>query len=277
MALSVVMHGALLALRLPTPPSRPLSHGAERDERLTVSLAPPAAPRRATPSAPPPVRKQDERRVQRPKPSAPKTLTSPVQAAPEPAPAPPPAAEVEARREALARFLDEIRPAEPPAPDLAQRALAMARGLARSDPREAPEDLRDAPFRTPRSTRQDSGIDPLALELYFEAFVQKLNRSAAFVAADARERGAQVAIVQVELGADGSLRRYRILRAADQQIEIEYVRRVVERAAPFAAFPPDIRRRGDSLTFEICILPPRAGSNGGFSRTFGGRSCHDLG
>lgn len=279
LAISLCLHTGLLLLRAASPIERPRSLGDERSERLDVTLAPPAAPKAppvasAAPTSPPPAppRKplrstigRSERVTAPPAPNRP-AIEQPTQA------------EVQTRREATARFLEEIRPVpQPPATDLSQQALAMARNLAGSAD-EAADPRREAPFRTPRAARNEDGGNPLSMELYFEAFVQKLNRSAAFVSNDRRERGADVAVVQVQLNADGTLRRYRILSAADQQSEIDYVRRVVERAAPFAAFPPEIRRNNDSLSFQICILPARAGAGGGgFSRTFGGRDCRDLG
>lgn len=284
LALSLCLHAALLLLHPSSPRERPLSLGDERSERLDVSLAPPAAPRasppaasaESSPSPATPGRKPIKSRI----PAVPRRLTAPAE--PErPTVQPPSEAEIRQRREAVTRFFDEIRPSPAPPPtgaQMSQQALAMARNLARGRPDEPADTSREAPFRTPRAARNEEGADPLSMELYFEAFVQKLNRSAAFVSNDRRERGAGVAVVQVQLNADGTLRRYQIISAADQQSEIDYVRRVVERAAPFAAFPPDIRRNNDSLSFEICILPPRASATGGsFSRTFGGRDCRDLG
>lgn len=81
--------------------------------------------------------------------------------------------------------------------------------------------------------------------------------------------------MQIALNADGSLKDYRVLRSADQQAEIAYVKRVLDRAAPFSAFPPDIRRATDSLTILMCIYPPHDGEGGGFSRSFGGEDCRD--
>jgi hypothetical protein len=272
LAISLCLHAGLLLLRGAAPVERPRSLGDERSERLDVTLAPPAAP------TPPPA--APRRKPLRSTASRPDRLTAPP-APNRPAIEQPTQAEVQARREATARFLEEIRPLpQPPAADLSQQALAMARNLARGSAEDPADPRREAPFRTPRAARNEDGGNPLSMELYFEAFVQKLNRSAAFVSRDRRERehGADVAVVQVQLNADGTLRRYRILSAADQQSEVDYVRRVVERAAPFAAFPPDIRRNNDSLSFQICILPARAGAGGGgFSRTFGGRDCRDLG
>lgn len=278
LALSLLIHAALLALRVVPPSVQPRSLGSDSPERLDVSLAPPATPRqpaatRVEPAAPPKAGKAPRRESRPPRLAATRPEPSRrVESEPEPA------ADAQARREALRQFLDEIKPTAPESGvDPARRAVEAARGIARGEIRAPQDDLPDAPFRTPRTARKENSIDPLALELYFESFVQKLNRSAAFVATDPRRRGSDVAVVQVQLNQDGSLRNYRIVSAADQQVEIEYVRRVVERAAPFAGFPPDIRRQYESLTFEICIYPPRAGASGGFSRTFGGGSCRDQG
>ncbi|HMV53378.1 MAG TPA: hypothetical protein PLX20_01275 [Rhodocyclaceae bacterium] len=280
LSLSLLIHGALLALRIAPPAVQPRSLGGDSPERLDVALAPPTAPRQppAAPpveQAPPPKKAGKAARrenrpprlaITRPEPSRPTTSDAE------------PVADAQARREALKQFLDEIKPVAPEGGvDLAHRAVDAARGIARGEIRAPQDDLPDAPFRTPRTARRENSVDPLALELYFESFVQKLNRSAAFVATDPRRRGADVAVVQVQLNQDGSLRNYRIVSAADQQVEIEYVRRVVERAAPFAGFPPEIRRQYESLTFEICIFPPRAGASGGFSRTSGSGSCRDQG
>jgi len=278
LALSLLIHAALLALQVASPTARPRSLG-EKSERLDVSLASPAAQQplpkaaRVEPAAPPDAAKAT-RREHKP----PRLATTRPEPAQQPASNAETTAETRARREALEQFLDEIKPVTPEGGgDLAHRAIEAARGMARSEIRAPQRDHSDAPFHTPRAARRESSVDPLALELYFESFVQKLNRSAAFVATDPRRRGAEIAVVRVQLNQDGSLRNYRIVSAADQQVEIEYVRRVVERAAPFAGFPPEIRRQYESLTFEICIFPPRAGSSGGFSRTSGSGSCHEQG
>lgn len=275
-AVSLALHAAVLALHLVMPPMTPRTVADQASSRLDITLAPPRPP--ATIPTPP-------------EPVAPPTLTPQPKVKPRPAPpkrilaAPnkekPSVAQSETpppENPALKKFLEEIAP--PPAPqpppkpsgtELAQRALAMARGIARQDDS-------DGAFKESRRANNGRAIDPLAMELYFDAFVRKLNRSAAFVPSEQRGKGADVAVVQVLLNSDGSLKSYRVLTAADQQAEIAYVRNVVERAAPFAAFPPDMRDTIDTLSIEICILPPRAGAGGGaFSRTFGGRDCRDLG
>jgi hypothetical protein len=118
-------------------------------------------------------------------------------------------------------------------------------------------------------------VEPFSLEMYFDAFVRKLNRSAAFVKNEQRTRGLRKALVRIALNADGSLKSYRVLRSGDQVAEIAYIKSVVDRAAPFSAFPPDIRKTTDSLSILMCIYPAHDGEGGGFSRSFGGQDCRD--
>lgn len=163
----------------------------------------------------------------------------------------------------------QASPNPPPTPsgsELAARAVAMARGLAR----ETLDGGTDS-----YSTQQDGkgkGIEALSLQWYFDSFIKKLNRSAAFVKNDPRPKGRYKALVEIIINKDGSLREYRILRAADQDAEIAYIRSVVDRAVPFAAFPPDIRAGAEFLSLRICIHPPGDTDGGGFSRSSNG-SC----
>jgi hypothetical protein len=65
-----------------------------------------------------------------------------------------------------------------------------------------------------------------------------------------------------------------VLNVGDQQEEIAFVRSVVERAIPFAHFPPDIDRAARSLGVTICIHPGSSGGGGfGFTRLADGRGC----
>jgi hypothetical protein len=177
----------------------------------------------------------------------------------------------EAERDEMNRFLNGLTAKPRPATglDLAQRALAMAHEIGRT-----PQDQGDAQTA---GTLVGNGkaIEPLSWEMYFDAFLRKLNHSAAFVPRPTDMRGGHRALVRIALSADGSLKDYRVLRAADQEAEIDYVKRVLDRAAPFAAFPPDIRRATDSLAILMCIYPPHDGEGGGFSRSFGGQDCND--
>jgi hypothetical protein len=145
----------------------------------------------------------------------------------------------------------------------------MAREVARQDTRR--DEAENAVVeRLPNSPP----IDPFGLELYMEALIKKLNRSAAYVKNDPRAQGVKMAAVQVRLNPNGTLKSFKILNAGDQKDEIAFVRQVVEQAVPFAAFPADIQRSAKSLSLMICIMPPGAGGGGfGFTRHPDGRGC----
>jgi hypothetical protein len=147
--------------------------------------------------------------------------------------------------------------------------MAMARQLGRVAPDEAKAAAAGPPIA------KGKGVDPFSQEMYFDAFVRKMNRSAAFVKNDPRTHGSRKALVEISLNPDGSLKSYQVLRSADQQAEIAYIKSVIDRAAPFSAFPPDIRDSTDELVIRMCILPARAGEGSGFSRSFGGQDCRD--
>lgn len=124
------------------------------------------------------------------------------------------------------------------------------------------------------SSVNSKAVEPFSLQMYFDAFVRKLNQSSAFIKNDPRSRGSHKALVQIVLRPDGTLKNYRVLRAADQQAQIAYIKNVIDLASPFSAFPPDIRGAMESFSVLICIFPAREGeSGGGFTRSFGGRDC----
>lgn len=176
-----------------------------------------------------------------------------------------------AERADMNKFLSELateaRPTDPR--DLSQRALAMARELGKLGPKEGEDEALGRP------TASGKVVEPYSLEMYFDAFVRKMNRSAAFVKNEPRVRGSRKALVEISLNSDGSLKSYRVLRSGDQAAEIAYIKSVIDRASPFSAFPPDIRRARDSLSIMMCIIPASAGGSGGFSRSFGAQDCAD--
>lgn len=176
-----------------------------------------------------------------------------------------------AERADMNKFLQGLSPQpKPPTGDeLVQRSLAMARQFGRYPQGEAGEETPE------RQTANGKAVEPFSMEMYFDAFVRKLNRSAAFVPYATGVRGSRKALVRISLNADGSLKSYRVLRAADQGAVIDYIKRVVERASPFSAFPPDIRNVRDSLSILMCIYPAHAGEGGGFSRSLGAQDCQD--
>lgn len=178
-----------------------------------------------------------------------------------------------AERAEMDQFLDELAAEARPKSggEVAQQALAQARQAGRGPQDGGAED----PAGTSASNGQT--VEPFSWEMYFDAFVRKLNRGAAFVKRDpgARgSRGTRKALVRISLNADGSLKSYRVMRAADREAELDYIRRVVEQAAPFSAFPPDIRGATDTLNILLCVYPPHEGG-GGFARSFGDEDCRD--
>jgi len=255
-AASLLLHGLVLLIPRQDPPvSRPPA------SRLEASLAAPtqkphqaavppvaAAPRKAEPARP-----QQARRpvlaVNKPK----------GQAASQPAPK-----WTVAQKAEMNDFLRELegQAQARPRPDLAQRSLSMAREFARQQARqdrEGSEILELLPNAQP--------VDPFSLEMYLDALVKKLNRSAGFVRNDPRSHGMKKASVQVRLNPDGSLKNFRILNAGDQQDQIAFIKSVVEQAVPFAPFPGDLRRSASALNMVICIQPAGGGGGGfGFSR-----------
>jgi hypothetical protein len=176
-----------------------------------------------------------------------------------------------AQKEEMNSFLRELerQPQAIPRPSLAQRSLAMAREYGRQQARQEQEGS-EILERLPNSEPPD----PFSLEMYLDALVKKLNRSAGFVRNDPRTRGLKNAAVRVRLNPDGSLQSFKILNAGDQQDQIAFVKSVVEQSVPFAPFPSDLRRSAKSLNMTICIQPAQSGGGGlGFSRLPEGRGC----
>lgn len=166
-------------------------------------------------------------------------------------------------------FLNELsqEAQRKPPPTLAQRSLAMARQagreMAKAD--EAGDALLELRPNAPAP-------NPFSLELYLDGLVRRLNRSADFVNGKNRQQGIHTAAVQFRLNPDGSLKSFVVLNVADQADEIAYIRAIVERSVPFAAFPPDLDKAARSLGITICIRPGHRGDAGpGFSRMQGGR------
>ncbi len=177
-----------------------------------------------------------------------------------------------AERADMRGFLSELAAEAKPPPSgqtLPAKALAMARQMGRSTVEDGVD----------RESKPASGkgkpVDRYSLEMYWDGFLRKLNRSAAFVENERRARGQRKALVEISLNSDGSLKDYRVLYAADQGAEIAYIKRVVERATPFSAFPPDIRKERDSMSIRMCVYPAGEGEGGGFSRSWGSQGCRD--
>ncbi|MDD2987658.1 MAG: hypothetical protein PHI64_01735 [Zoogloea sp.] len=280
-AFSLLVHALALLIHISPPPQ-------ERPEAspLQARLAP-VRPARKPPAetrpAPPPTPSKARQVKPPPKEPRPQILTARKNAAPTVRAAEPTPRWSVAQKQEMDNFLNELATEAKarPKPDLAERSMAMARDIAREagrDTHERPQDggsrrrsdLTDLIERIPDSPP----VDPFSLEFYMDALVKKLNRSASFVKNDPRARGMHSAAVEVRLNPDGSLKSFKVVNAGDQQEEIAFVKSVVERAVPFAAFPPDIGRSARSLALMICIQPTGLGGDGfGFTRRPEGSRC----
>lgn len=259
LGVSLAFHLALLFIQFAKPPEPSTSASQKQPSELQVRLAQPQTP------SPPPVL---------PQPEAPQPTKARRQTAQLPTPT---TRTVEAQKtwsqaekDEMSRFLNDLENESKPIKGkaLAQKALAMARALGAQG--EGDDEAAEIAQRL-----RAANVEPLNIELYYEALFRKLNRSAAMVKNKSREAGSRVAVVRVVLNQNGSVKSFTVLQAADQQIEIAYIKTVVERAAPFPAFPPEIRKATDAMILQICIQPKRYSTGDGafFSRMSRGQSC----
>ena len=261
LSVSLAFHLVLLIFKLSRPEEMPEPEARQPPTQLDVRIAKPE------PFTPPP---------QLPQPVAPKQSVTRPRPKPAPLQRPSPlTAEVvkpwtNTEKDEMSRFLNDLQTEPKPRTgrELAQDALAMARTLEKRVEKD------DEAAGIAQRLR-DAKVEPLSIELYYEALFRKLNRSAEMVKNKSKETGSRVAVVRAVLNPDGSLKSFTILQAADQQAEIAYIQSVVERAAPFPAFPPDIRKATDAMILQICIQPQRTGPGGGafFSRLSPGQGC----
>ena len=255
--LSLIIHG--LALYVPRQPA-PLAGGQR--SRIEASLQQREAPVQAPPlKVPAPPKKTSSKAASRPR----------VMAVQTPSPATSRSAPkwTIAEKAEMDGFLNELGAAAKtnPPPTLAQRSLAMARAEARQQAQQE-SNQRASLERRPNSPDPD----PFSLEIYLEGLLKHLNRSSAYVKNDSRSRGVRKAAVQFRVNPDGTLKSFEVLNAADQGAEIAFIKAIVERAAPFSPFPPDINRAARSMAVRICIQPSSSGGFG-FSRAGDGEGC----
>lgn len=264
--LSLLVHAIALCLKIATPGvSGWITQSGEQKtarSRLDIVLAPPKKP---VPEVmqPRPAETPKTSKIIARKPreilAAPNSLTSPR-------------TWTRAQRDEMDNFLNELKPATPPPPktgtELAQQAFAMARQIGRQPQATDEESAEQA-----TSSR---AVEPFSLQMYFDAFIRKLNQSAAFIKDDPSSRGIHKALVKITLNPNGTLKSYRVLRVGDQQKQIDYIKRVIDLASPFSPFPADIRDAMGAFSVFICIYPAREGEGGGsFLRSSSGSECND--
>ncbi len=250
--LSLSFHALVLAIKLATPVWHPQPQ-ARSNERLDVTIE----------------THQAKRQPQRLRDSQPHVLAIPRHNQ-RPVEVPQKTWSI-AERDEMNQFLDELAEENKPLSGkaLAQRALAMARIMRSPEP-----SLENEESRAIMQRLIDAKVDPFSIELYFDALFKKMNRSAAMIGNDNRSRGVRTAAVRVMLKPDGSVKSFEILRVADQQSEIAFIKAVVEQASPFPVFPADINKATNTISLLICIRPGESGSGGAmFSRMSDGQAC----
>jgi len=273
--LSVVLHGLALLIHVGSPGDRSQKavRGDSAETRITASLRPKAAnqpmpmtqPAPEVPEVLPAPQRQPLKR-QANKPRRPKVLSVPAELVQQ-------RTWTIAERDEMNQFLDELKTPPPALPKPPSKGAELSRQALASAREEGRRWAQQGDVSGAESSLDNKTVEPFSLQMYFDAFVRKLNQSSAFVKNDPRARGSRKALVQIVLKPDGSLKSYRVIRAADQQVQIAYIKQVIDLASPFSAFPQDIRRAMDAFSVLICIYPPREGEGGGFSRSFGAHDC----
>ena len=241
---SVLIHIAVLSLSVSPPSGSP-------PQQLKVTIA--KAPTPKVVETPSPERKKPKQKILTAAPySNPSPMTWPVRTW------------SRAERSEMDNFLNELAAEAKPqrGKELAAQALANAR-QSENIPAGATSSENTEPQK-PGPARKS--VDAFSMEMYFDAFLTKLNRSAAFVKKETRKGGYRKALVKILLSPDGTLKSYEVLRSGDQEIEIAYIKSVVDRASPFSAFPRDIAGAAQVLSIFICITPSGSDGGGSFSR-----------
>ena len=267
LAVSVLVH--IIVLMLPTHEPKP----RKAPPRLQTRIVQKAPPKKVAVETPPPAVQPPKPRpqAQAPRPKRVLTRPSPSPEAPKVVASPPPKFS-KAERQEMDDFLKSLEDEQKakPQPSLAERSLAMARNLGREpQPHDPDDDKAISIERIPDSPP----VNPFSLEMYLDAMVNKLNRSSAFVKRDPGKVGTHRAVVQLRLNPNGTIKSFEVLREADQHDEIGFIKKLVERAAPYSAFPPDIVRSAQSLAITICVMPPEPGGGFGFTRDTDGKGC----
>lgn len=265
LAISLLLHALVLALKLAAPNGLTQEAPPPPEARIDATLMAPRKPVAPKPAESTP--KTDSR---------PRVLAMPRRAD-RPAPSVPSYPDLPERnwsreeRNEMDQFLNDLAQEAKPrtGAELAQRALAMARTM------RLPLTEESDPSSKIMRKLAEAKVEPFSLESYLNALFTKMNRSAAMLGNRPRPQGVKPAAVRIYLNRDGSVKKFEILRAADQQAEIDFIHSVVDFAAPFPVFPADIGRATDALIIQVCIRPDLFGSGSGsaFTRMGPGESC----
>ena len=249
---SALIHIAVLSLSISPPSGAP-------PQQLKVTIAKAPTPKVA--EVPSPEQKKPKQKILTAAPTSnPSPMSWPVRTW------------SRAERSEMDNFLNELAAEAKPqrGKELAAQALDSARQSEKNSVAEVNPDSNEQQRAGPAR----KSVDAFSMEMYFDAFLTKLNRSAAFVKKETRKSGYRKALVQILLKPDGTLKSYEVLRSGDQEIEIAYIKSVVDRASPFSAFPRDIAGAAQVLSIFICITPSSVDGTGSFSRA-SPQECRD--
>lgn len=147
---------------------------------------------------------------------------------------------------ALAVDPQQVSPTEAPRPvsgyDLLDSSAAVARIEAQID-----KDLMEYAAR-PRRKFVGARAQEYRFAQYAEDWRQKIERVGTLNYPDAaRGKLYGSLLLSVTIRADGSVRNVEIQRSSGYKVLDDAARRIVELAAPYAAFPPDIRKDTDEI------------------------------
>ena len=172
-AISLLLHAAVLAIRLSSPgPQRAANANKTAPSRFDVVIAKPVRVVPALPKIAPKQPSTPVKRLVQKKPG----ITVPQQTW------------SIAEHKEMDDFLNELATEpKPPTPTLSQRAMAMARAIGRQQEHEEEE--------SEQQSANARVVEPFSLQMYFDAFIRKMNQSAAFVKREPGTLGSHKALV----------------------------------------------------------------------------------
>ncbi|WP_462322442.1 energy transducer TonB [Halochromatium sp.] len=245
---------------VPSPPAEPPPAASEISEsapppepaRAPPSHAEPAAPRLealpalgaedASSAAEAEIKAESIDRLATPEPKA-ALLPDPAPAAPEQPEQPKQPEQLEQPKQPERAELDQPAPPISAADIFASRSAEMASLAARIEERSHAYASRTRRKAISTATREYIYAN------YMEAWRRKVERIGNLnYPREARELGLFGSLIlHVAVRADGSLEGIRVVRSSGHEVLDQAAVRIVELAAPFAAFPPDIKRETDVL------------------------------
>ncbi|MEC5387283.1 TonB C-terminal domain-containing protein [Uliginosibacterium sp. H3] len=261
--ISLLVHVVVLLLPAAAPPA------SKPPQRLSVRMMPktPGPTKQAITTPPPTVMLSPQPGRAAPRiHKVPVAPSQPILSSPEPGPAVVEQPKyTQAERDDIDNFLQSLGPeAKPqaranPRANVSDRSMAMARDIGREMARRG-----DGSAISLERIPDSPPVDRFSLEFYLDSLMNKLNRNAQFMKRPAGG-GRQTAAIQLRINPDGSMKSVEVLDESDQKDEVEFIKHLLERSAPYSPFPSTLAASARSLAITICIRPGRGGDSS-FSR-----------